>query len=264
MRNAGNISCYVEAAVFNDTALGANIAVVALDRPGIGASTFDKNMSLTTVAHDVVEVADKLGIDKFDVFGCSAGGPYAAALAALFPDRILTLTLAEPIAPVNYGHGKLFKDLPSGFDKVLLFWARQRITFGVPAVTHYFIKKMVETDMERLIKEVRRIGLDVTKDERMRRAFEHTLRHAYKYHSKGLANDLKVLARDWKVDLSTIKCSTAVWWGEMDDVIPKSHVEWYKDLLGEKCELIMVKEANHIDLTMKEGDAMVAWIERHS
>lgn len=43
-------------------------------------------------------------------------------------------------------------------------------------------------------------------DERVRDEFASCLRHTYRHGAKGLARDVAVLRRNWKVDISKVQC----------------------------------------------------------
>jgi pimeloyl-ACP methyl ester carboxylesterase len=77
------------------------IRVIALDRPGFGGSTFQPNRGLLDWPRDVAEAADILGIDRFDVLGVSAGGPYALACGHALADRITRVGVVVGLAPMT-------------------------------------------------------------------------------------------------------------------------------------------------------------------
>jgi len=66
----------------------ADVRLVIPDRPGIGRSDPKERMTLADWCADVLELADALELSRFAVVGVSAGGPYAAACAALIPSRL--------------------------------------------------------------------------------------------------------------------------------------------------------------------------------
>ena len=72
----------------------AGVRLIAIDRPGYGASDPDPAGDQRTLADDVVALADALGIDRFAVLAWSAGGPSALALAARHPDRVAVAGVA--------------------------------------------------------------------------------------------------------------------------------------------------------------------------
>jgi pimeloyl-ACP methyl ester carboxylesterase len=76
------------------------IRVVALDRPGFGASTDQPGRGMLDWPDDVAEAADLLGIDRFAVLGVSAGGPYVLACGYALPDRVTRVGVVVGIAPM--------------------------------------------------------------------------------------------------------------------------------------------------------------------
>jgi hypothetical protein len=68
----------------------AGCRLITLDRPGYGRSDPPPRLSLRGWTDDVISLADALEIDRFTVIGLSAGGQYAAAVAASIPDRLLS------------------------------------------------------------------------------------------------------------------------------------------------------------------------------
>jgi pimeloyl-ACP methyl ester carboxylesterase len=76
------------------------IRLIAPERPGFGLSTFQKGRSLAGWARDVEAFTRALGVERFAVAGVSGGGPYAAACAAMLPDRVTAVGLVSPIGPM--------------------------------------------------------------------------------------------------------------------------------------------------------------------
>jgi len=64
------------------------VRLIAIDRPGVGASSFQPGRRISSWPADVLALADELGIARVSVLGYSGGGSYAAACAALIPDRL--------------------------------------------------------------------------------------------------------------------------------------------------------------------------------
>src|SRR3954465_5930092 len=77
------------------------VRVIMADRPGYGASTRMPGRGLASVADDLVELLDHLGIDRVPVTGGSGGGPHVLALGARHPGRISAATVIAGDAPVT-------------------------------------------------------------------------------------------------------------------------------------------------------------------
>lgn len=64
------------------------LRLIAPDRPGIGQSDFQPNRGFSDWVKDIEALANGLELDKFSVWGVSAGGGYAAVCAAKIPERL--------------------------------------------------------------------------------------------------------------------------------------------------------------------------------
>ena len=78
------------------------VRVIAVDRPGCGASDFKEDRRLLDWPDDVSELADALGFDKFAVCGHSFGGPYVAACAYQLANRVTSAAIVAGISPLSF------------------------------------------------------------------------------------------------------------------------------------------------------------------
>ncbi|MGC0273679.1 alpha/beta fold hydrolase [Pseudactinotalea sp. Z1739] len=69
-------------------AAGAGLRLVSVTRPGFAGSPRRLGRTVSDTAADVIEVLERLGIDRVVTAGYSGGGPHALGLAALVPDRV--------------------------------------------------------------------------------------------------------------------------------------------------------------------------------
>ena len=79
-------------------ALGKNFQVITVDLPGHGNTPLlaDQDMDPGSLGKSVFKLADAYGIDKFHIVGNSLGGWVALEMAALHPERILSVTGLAP------------------------------------------------------------------------------------------------------------------------------------------------------------------------
>ena len=88
---------------------------VSVDRPGYGGSRAAPGRTTGSVARDVAQVADALGIDRFAVMGHSGGGSYALGCAATLGERVLAAVSMAGIAPYGVPGLDWFEGMiPSG------------------------------------------------------------------------------------------------------------------------------------------------------
>jgi len=79
------------------------IRMIAPDLRGFGESSYKNEInSLEDFADDVIEFADRLGINEFFLGGWSTGGGIAMEIAAKLPERILGLILVESVGIQGY------------------------------------------------------------------------------------------------------------------------------------------------------------------
>lgn len=98
-------SCRHHAAVANllspETIERLGIYIVSFDRPGYGESDPHPNRTVKSIAIDIEEFADKLGLgQKFYVIGFSLGGQVVWSCLKYIPHRLAGATLIAPV--VNY------------------------------------------------------------------------------------------------------------------------------------------------------------------
>jgi pimeloyl-ACP methyl ester carboxylesterase len=76
--------------------LSQNFRVITFDARGISRSKLEENetVSISTIADDICELLDKLGIEKTSILGTSFGGFVAQDFALRYPERLNKLVLA--------------------------------------------------------------------------------------------------------------------------------------------------------------------------
>jgi pimeloyl-ACP methyl ester carboxylesterase len=81
-------------------AAAAGVRLVAVNRPGYGATTVPAGVpSLRAVGDDTAELAAQLGMDGFGVVGYSGGAPFAAATAIAAPERVRAVGIVGGAGP---------------------------------------------------------------------------------------------------------------------------------------------------------------------
>jgi len=152
----------------------SHFRVIRLDSRGRGKSDFDSdyhNYNVLKEAHDVVELLDHLGIEKFATLGTSRGGILSMLIAAAHKDRLLGVFLNDigaMIAPEGLanifsylGTPPAFKSYDEAADAMVVAMAR-----NFPGVS----RDRWYAQSQNLWKEGPQ-GLEMTYDAKLRQAF---------------------------------------------------------------------------------------------
>lgn len=86
--------------------------VIAVDLRNHGCSPHSSNQTYSSMADDLAELINDLGLTEVDVIGHSIGGKTAITLASVYP-HLLNHLMVVDIAPRSYpdGHSEIFKAL---------------------------------------------------------------------------------------------------------------------------------------------------------
>jgi pimeloyl-ACP methyl ester carboxylesterase len=193
------------------------IRVIAPDRPGHGLSDFKRFRRVAHWVADVTSLTDALGLDRFAVLGVSAGGPYAAACAALLPQRVTAAGIASGWAPPNAPKSKPGARLP--FVPALGRHVRLLRRFSLARMA-----KRLAKDGSRLIDKATAAAPPadraVLADAALRGALLEDMREALRQGARGPARDARVVNRRWGFKLEEIRVPVWLWHGQEDSNVP--------------------------------------------
>jgi len=196
-----------------------DVRLVALDRPGFAASTFQPGRTFLDWPQDVAQVAEQLGIDRFSVLGVSGGAPYALAIAHALPECVDRVGLVAAVGPPDApGMDRAAILGLSGLDPI------RRLQLGMIAFMwrggreERFIRKSGDqmTDGDRA----------VLLDPANRRVFVESMRASFAQGNKGASYEAGMFARPWGFDPAEVQVETHVWHGGDDRMVPASVGRW--------------------------------------
>jgi pimeloyl-ACP methyl ester carboxylesterase len=207
----------VEARLADEAAKASAVRLIALDRPGMGLSEFQRGRTLLDWPEDVVHVADALEVDRFAVLGVSGGGPYAAACAWKLSDRLTRAGIVSGLAPLNV------PGVIAGMGR------RNRWTFQLvgrlPFLRRAFMASIARSVARRPDRVLERgVAAAVDKDyldrPDVRETLVESLLEAFSAGSAGPAWEMGLYARSWGFPLEEIRMPVDLWHGEKDANAP--------------------------------------------
>jgi pimeloyl-ACP methyl ester carboxylesterase len=196
----------------------AGLRLVAPDRPGFLGSSPAEPKTFAGVAADLLALADELGLDRFGLLGQSGGTPYALALAATAGDRVTGLAFCGAISPL--GEADAMQDV--GGPMKLPFTVARR----APVLLSPLMKAGARQVRKDPKKAARRFAADLPPaDQAVLDRPELWAIHESETSSAiadpaAFAQEARMLARPWDVDLAAITAPVAFWVGERDVTHP--------------------------------------------
>lgn len=216
----GYPSSRYEAALTDRVAQDLNLRIIAADRPGYGLSDHQSKRSLADWSGDVVELADRLGIEHFAVLGVSGGGPYASCCAWKIPERLRAVGIVCGLGPVDNA------DSTRGMHSVA------RLSLGLaskyPCVGEWLFKNLAgpvlksrpQTILRLLSISCARADQVVLRRNEVKCTILSSFREAFRQSAAGPAHDLVLLASPWGFRMEDIDVPIHLWHGTEDRTVP--------------------------------------------
>jgi len=248
--------CSEHGKLVSTSPLWESFRLIAVDRPGYGESTVQKNLTFLKFASQIKSLFKKQKIDKFSIISVSGGAPYALAVAYVMKDQVLKLTSVGGIAPLTLQNFKYMNRVQKKT------WFAQRLIptrvlqFGLDRVWARGLDKLEET----LFTETAAFS------EPDRKVFMHpeiqpvlveSTQLALRQGPAGVIHDIKNFAKDWGFPLSEITCPVTLWHGGADDVV---HIRFAQDMQGylPQATLNFIQEEGHYSILLNCRDRILS------
>lgn len=204
---------------FSDTyGMKLKLRIISPDRPGFGLSTFKPCRKLLDWPCDVCELADKLGFNKFSVFGASGGGPYVSACAYKIPNRLISAGIVAGLGPLIIKNSQGLTKKQQIALKAVSFLGKK----SYPVLIYY---KFILNHFPEFFRRTSLIGKAVPDKkiaaQEIYKQYEMaSFQESFRQGTKGPLEELKIYCSDWKFDLTEIKMKVFLWHGILDKNVP--------------------------------------------
>jgi pimeloyl-ACP methyl ester carboxylesterase len=200
------------------------LRLVAPDRPGVGLSARSEPYVVADYVARLAELADELRFDEFAVWGYSGGGPYAAACAALLPDRVQHAAIASGMGQV--GRWAQLDDFEQTDRQMLGLVGRRawlaRIVLGASGRAARFAPGVAYASFA---KQLSASDRSVAESLGGHRDAMELFTRAFLRGSAGVVADYAALAQPWGVDVAQTRTPMTIWHGDQDPMVPLAHSE---------------------------------------
>jgi pimeloyl-ACP methyl ester carboxylesterase len=199
------------------------VHIIAMDRPGYGASSRLPGHGISAVADDAAELLDHLGIDVVHAAGQSGGGPHVLAFAARHPERARAISVVVGSTPleeedtaglIGLNRDGWYAARDGGWDALfkLLAPVRDELVADPLAAFRAVMEDAPASDQE------------VMNDPDYQRVLIEDIREALRPGAEGWTDESMALHGPPDFDPADVRCSVVWWHGEHDANVPLSAV----------------------------------------
>jgi pimeloyl-ACP methyl ester carboxylesterase len=223
----GSPGSRLEGLIFDAECKQRGLRLVAVDRPGMGASDFTGGHTWGELAADTAALADHLGIDTFSVVGYSGGGTMAQACAYALPERVERAILigswapvyAEPalfamLAPLDRFFYNVGKRIPALFNLPFAMFLISARYMSPEAFFNSIKSSMSEADREAI------------QDPAMAQLLHQDMVEAFAQGVRGPGYDALIQYRDWGFAIEEIGVPVHILHGTEDKFAPYCFAEY--------------------------------------
>ena len=215
----------LECAFFHAAAKARGIRLLAVDRPGIGSSSYYRADTPVPFSIDVLELADRLGIGTFSIMSHGTGGVYSLALATLAPKRIRKQInlggLPGSVLVADRKEGSWWNGIAPPVIEALV---RLRLQLSRKPSLEY---------CEPLLHELTSTDSKILRKPRIRQILELDRREAIRQGGKGVAQDIAMGFRKQDFSLKDMQVPLVIWQGRSETPSENSETAYLSARLPE-------------------------------
>lgn len=224
-----------EAGLIEDDVCCAGVRLIAVDRPGIGCSSYAPCRQILDWPRDVVQLAECLGhgASAFGILALSGGAPYAAACALCIPHRLTHTAIVSGHTPPD-----ACGVCPGSEDNKISLVASHQ---GLAMLGIGLIGRRLRRKPDKVIEKVTDAWTAADKqlvlcNPRYRRNLVANLRTATQCGPQGVVTDTQLLGKPWGFTLSCVPgTNVSIWQGGCDRIAhPSMGRYFHRALVGSR------------------------------
>jgi pimeloyl-ACP methyl ester carboxylesterase len=229
----------------------AGVRLIVPDRPGIGRSDPMEGRTLADWPKDVEALADALAISTVPVIGLSAGGSYAAACAALIPERLSAVAIVSSrvVAKYNWAERPRAAEAWSAAQRAQFELARQDPRAAAQLAADDFADELHELDErpEVLHAELSQAEGDrwFFEDPARVAMFNAHIRECWRQGPDAIKWELIDVFQPWGFRLADISMPVSIWHGSQDPWVTKADIEFQATTI-QNASLVVWPDAGHV------------------
>jgi pimeloyl-ACP methyl ester carboxylesterase len=218
----------LEPQTFADDAVAGGFRIVGVDRPGYGGSTPHPGRSIASWVPDAMALIKHLDLRGFISVGCSTGGAYALALAALEPDFVEACVACCALTDMRWPEGRAMMTGPGAMGTLIAgIWDAPDRATALARTT-----EILGADGSGLLTQTPDTPFppaDVAflSDPAVLAGYGEVFAAMFSFGVQGFTDDRLADGVGWEsFDVGRVECPTVVLHGAADPLVPPSQAEY--------------------------------------
>src|SRR5215203_713447 len=231
----------------DDPAARAGVRLIGVDRPGYGMSDPLPGRSTSDGVTDMIVVADALSIDRFATVGCSTGGTYALAAAAIEAERVLAVVACCSMTDMSWQPARATMSPPHAH---AVWDAPDRDAAIAAAVAAHGESgsKMLHGGMATALGGLDNDTFADRADRAWMKAAMTGFLQMFTHGLQGYVDDRTADGDGWvDFDVTRIECTVCVLHGTADRIVDVVHAQHTADIVP-SADLVMVEGHGHFSI----------------
>jgi pimeloyl-ACP methyl ester carboxylesterase len=243
--------------------LAADVRLIIPDRPGVGGSDPKERMTLADWPSDVLELTESLGVSRFAALGVSAGGPYAAACAALIPSRLthVAIVSSRVVSRFDWGERPGIQDTwpPEYLAEFELTQKDALAGADLAAANFEGYAANLEQHPESLHDVLGQAKGDrwFFSDPSRAEAFDAHIRETWRQGRDALKWTLVAEYRPWGFRLADIQIPVRIWHGRQDPWVTDADIAFQVSTIP-RTTLVIWPDSGHLGFIKHWGEILAA------
>lgn len=219
------------------------VRLIGIDRPGIGLSDPQPGRRLLDWPDDVAQLADTLGLERFAILGWSGGGAHALACAYKLPERLTAVGIVSGAAPLvlreppeylsaQWRLAARIVHLAPASARLLASWEARLFQQKPRHFLQWVFSHLSPTDRTLLAEPA------------MYAMLLETTHEVFRQGSRGLSDDMLVLARPWGFRPQDVQLPVSLWHGQADTILDQQFARYLARALPD-CQARFFPEEGH-------------------
>ena len=197
-----------------------NIQLIAVDRPGLGLSTYNAHNSFLSFANDVAQLAAHLQLTTTSVLGWSGAGPFALSLAFHYPQLIKAVYLITTFTR-SFSEPGVFKVMHAN---KYYFGAARYVSPLLKTAMNIVSSKPADSPAPNWLLGLPKVDYDYIKEpEGYKHLTAVTICEACVKGSKGAVQEASLYFNKAEYNIAQIQQPVHYWWGTADNTVPIVH-----------------------------------------